>query len=855
MNRTAVLVGVFGLLVGLGLGYFMSGQIEGTTTAESGKAEVLFYRNPMNPDITSPVPAKDSMGMDYVPVFDESGGGSEVVGTVKIDPTVQFNIGMRTAIAERRAISRTIRTVGRVDYDEEKMFRLHPKVEGWIKEIMVDKTGQLVRQDDILLGIYSPKLVSTQQEYLLALKNQKALKDSKFEDIRAGAESLVASSRQRLSLLDVPEHQIAELETTGTIKQSLHIHAPAGGTVMRIGARQGQFVTPATELYRIVDLSTVWVYADVYEYELPWVKEGDPVEMTLASVPGVTFRGELSYIYPYAESKTRTTKVRLIFDNSDSLLRPEMFSEITIHSQQKLNQVVVPAEAVVRSGAYNQMFVIKEPGVIEPRKVTLGVESSGFVAVTDGVSAGELVVVSSQFMIDSESKLREATAKMLNMGAPGMIEFIINASLKDRLMVLIATAIIAVAGYFSYTNAPLDAIPDLSDVQVIVLTEYSGQSPQVVEDQVTYPLTTAMLAVPDTKVVRGYSFFGLSFVYIIFEDGTDMYWARSRVLESINYVSGRLPDGVTPTLGPDATGVGWIYEYALVDRTGQHDLAKLRSIQDWYLRYPLQTVAGVSEVASVGGFVKQYQIEVDPNALLRYNIPLGKVKQALKDSNRDVGGRLIEMAETEYMVRGRGYIQSIEDINTIPVAVDSSGTPVRMRDIAHVQIGPELRRGLVDLNGEGEVAGGVVIMRFGENALATIEGVRQKLEELKTGLPDGVEIVPVYDRGDLIERAVKSLNTSLMQQLVIVSLVVVLFLLHARSAFVAIITLPLGILMAFIVMRFQGLNANIMSLGGIAITIGTPLRKRVTPLAMMSVGTLWVFPAGKSVRRYSFPCS
>ncbi|MEH6569803.1 MAG: CusA/CzcA family heavy metal efflux RND transporter [Halioglobus sp.] len=402
-----------------------------------------------------------------------------------------------------------------------------------------------------------------------------------------------------------------------------------------------------------------------------------------------------------------------------------------------------------------------------------------------------------------------------------MIESIINASLKDRLMVLIATAIIAVAGYFSYTSAPLDAIPDLSDVQVIVLTKYPGQSPQVVEDQVTYPLTTAMLAVPDTKVVRGYSFFGLSFVYIIFEDGTDMYWARSRVLESLNYVSGRLPDDVTPTLGPDATGVGWIYEYALVDRTGQHDLAKLRSIQDWYLRYPLQTVPGVAEVASVGGFVKQYQIEVDPNALLRYNIPLGKVKQALKDSNRDVGGRLLEMAETEYMVRGRGYIQSIQDINTIPVAVDSSGTPVRMRDIAHVQIGPELRRGLVDLNGEGEVAGGVVIMRSGENALATIRGVRKKLDELKSGLPDGVEIVTVYDRGDLIERAVKSLNTSLMQELGIVSLVVILFLLHARSAFVAIITLPLGILMAFIVMRFQGLNANIMSLGGIAITIGT----------------------------------
>ena len=402
-----------------------------------------------------------------------------------------------------------------------------------------------------------------------------------------------------------------------------------------------------------------------------------------------------------------------------------------------------------------------------------------------------------------------------------MINAIINASLRDRFMVLIATAIITLVGLFAYKNAPLDAIPDLSDVQVIIFTEFPGQSPQVVEDQVTYPLTTSMLAVPKTKVVRGYSFFGISFVYIIFEDDTDMYWARSRVLESLNYVSGRLPQGITPTLGPDATGVGWVYEYALVDKTGQHDLAQLRSLQDWYLRYPLQTVQGVSEVASVGGYVKQYQVEVDPNVLLRYNISLDKVKMAIKQSNKDVGGRLIEVAETEYMVRSRGYIQSVDDLNTIPVGVDSDGTPIRLQDVAHVHLGPELRRGIVELNGEGEVAGGVVIMRFGENALATIQAVRAKLEELKQGLPDGVEIVPVYDRGDLIERAVDSLNTSLLQELVIVSLVVILFLLHARSAFVAIITLPLGILMAFIVMRFQGLNANIMSLGGIAITIGT----------------------------------
>ncbi|HHH35413.1 MAG TPA: efflux RND transporter permease subunit [Gammaproteobacteria bacterium] len=401
-----------------------------------------------------------------------------------------------------------------------------------------------------------------------------------------------------------------------------------------------------------------------------------------------------------------------------------------------------------------------------------------------------------------------------------MIRAIIDGSLRNRFLVLIATLLVVAAGLWAVRTMPLDAIPDLSDVQVIVFTEYPGQAPQVVEDQVTYPLTTAMLAVPHAKVVRGYSFFGLSFVYIIFEDGTDMYWARSRVLESLNYVSGRLPAGVTPTLGPDATGVGWVYEYALVDRSGKLDLAQLRSLQDWYLRYPLQTVPGVAEVASVGGYVKQYQVEVDPNALLAYNIPLAKVRNAIKRSNNDVGGRLIEMAETEYMVRGRGYIRSIEDLREIPVGVDAHGTPIRLRDVATVKLGPELRRGVAELNGEGEVAGGVVVMRFGENALATIRGVRAKLAELAKGLPEGVEIVPVYDRGDLIERAVDNLKDKLIEEFIVVSLICMLFLLHARSALVAIVALPVGILLAFIAMRWQGINANIMSLGGIAITIG-----------------------------------
>jgi len=401
-----------------------------------------------------------------------------------------------------------------------------------------------------------------------------------------------------------------------------------------------------------------------------------------------------------------------------------------------------------------------------------------------------------------------------------MLERIIEFSIRNRFLIILGTTFVILWGIYSLATTPLDAIPDLSDVQVIVFTEYSGQAPQVVEQQVTYPLTTAMLSVPGAKVVRGYSFFGLSFVYVIFEDGTDIYWARSRVLEYLNYVSGRLPRGVTPSLGPDATGVGWIYEYALVDRSGTHDLAQLRSIQDWYLRYELTSIEGVAEVASVGGFVKQYQVDVDPKKLFVYNIPLSMVKTAIQRSNRDVGGRLVEMAETEYMVRGLGYIKSVEDIQRIPLGVDDKGTPILIKDVANVHLGPELRRGVTELNGEGEVAGGVVVMRFGENALATIDRVKEKLRTLKAGLPEGLEIVPVYDRSGLIKQAVNTLNVKLIEESIVVALVCIVFLLHFRSAFVAIFTLPVGILAAFIVMRLQGLNANIMSLGGIAIAIG-----------------------------------
>ncbi|MEX2498978.1 MAG: CusA/CzcA family heavy metal efflux RND transporter [Wenzhouxiangellaceae bacterium] len=401
-----------------------------------------------------------------------------------------------------------------------------------------------------------------------------------------------------------------------------------------------------------------------------------------------------------------------------------------------------------------------------------------------------------------------------------MIESIIRWSVANRFLVLMLAVLVAGWGVISMLRTPLDAIPDLSDVQVIVKTSYPGQAPQVVEDQVTYPLTTALLAVPGATTVRGYSFFNDSFVYVIFEDGTDLYWARSRVLEYLSQVAPNLPDGAQPALGPDATGVGWVYQYALVDRSGRHDLADLRSLQDWFLKFELQTVEGVSEVASIGGMVRQYQVVVDPDKLRAYAIPLSKVRSAIQRGNMETGGRVIEMAEAEYMIRATGYVDSLDDLEQIPLKTTDQGVPVLIRDVAEVRFGPDLRRGVGELNGEGEAVGGVIIMRFGGNAMATIERVKQRLAELERGLPEGVEIVTTYDRSDLIGRAVDTLSEKLVQEFIIVVVVCMLFLFHFRSSLVVLLTLPLGILAAFIVMGLQGINANVMSLGGIAIAIG-----------------------------------
>ena len=398
-----------------------------------------------------------------------------------------------------------------------------------------------------------------------------------------------------------------------------------------------------------------------------------------------------------------------------------------------------------------------------------------------------------------------------------MLNALIEWSARNKFLVVIMTVFITLAGIYAVLKTPLDALPDLSDVQVIIYTEVPGQAPQVVEDQVTYPLTTAMLSVPKSKVVRGFSFFGASFVYVIFEDGTDIYWARSRVLEYLNFAAGRLPKGVTPQLGPDATGVGWVYQYVVLAK--DKSLAELRTIQDWFIRYQLTKAPGVAEVASIGGFVQQYQVVVDPVKLRAYGVPLMKVVQAIRDSNRDVGGRVVEMAETEYMVRGRGYLRGVADIEGL-VVKSERGTPVLIRDIARVELGPDERRGITELNGEGEVVSGIAMARYGQNALDVIHGVKEKLAEIAPGLPAGVTIETVYDRSELIHRAIQTLKTTLIEESIIVALVCLVFLLHVRSALVAIIMLPVGVLIAFIAMRALGMNSNIMSLGGVAIAIG-----------------------------------
>ena len=577
--------------------------------------------------------------------------------------------------------------------------------------------------------------------------------------------------------------------------------------------------------------------ADVFENEAPMIRLDQQATVSLANGRGKSFRAKVNYIQPQVDPMTRTLKVRLEAENPEMLLKPDMYADVEFRVEMP-GRITVPSEAVLNSGERKTVFVDRGNGYLEPREVEIGERIGDRLEILKGLKPGERIVISGNFLIDSESQLKAAAGGMAGsmagpeqsgaqaapprgarMPKPAMINRIIEFAGHNKFLVFILVGFAVVAGIWSMFNVPLDAIPDLSDTQVIVYSRWD-RSPDIMEDQVTYPIVTTMLGAPRVKDIRGFSDFGYSFVYIIFEEGTDIYWARSRTLEYLSGVLPRLPQGVTTELGPDATGVGWVFQYALVDKTGKRSLAELRSVQDWFLRYQLRAVPGVAEVAPLGGFVRQYQVNVDPNRLQTYNIPIMKVVEAVRNGNNDVGGRLVEFSGAEYMVRGRGYAKSVDDIGNIVLASSPSGVPIRVWDVGDVVLGPDIRRGIADLNGEGDVVSGIVVMRQGQNALDVIERVKAKLKEIEPGLPPGVKIVSTYDRSDLILRSIENLKGTLIEEITIVSIIILIFLWHIPSAIIPVFTIPIAIIISFIPMKMMGLTSNIMSLGGIAIAIG-----------------------------------
>jgi Cu/Ag efflux pump CusA/multidrug efflux pump subunit AcrA (membrane-fusion protein) len=723
----------------------------------------LFYRNPMRADVTSPVPAKDEMGMDYIPVYADdtadvgAGAASDVAGhaAFTLSHERQQLIGVRRSRVERRALSRDIRAVGTVAYD--------------------------------------PQLYQAINDYRQALAARAGFSDEALPEARSGSDAIARAAALRLRQLGLSESQVRD----------------AG----RGGGDPGALLLPG---------ANAWVYAQVYEYEIESVRPGQQVTVSLPSHEDRTYRGTVVAIDPILDAATRTARVRVQVATPDGGLRPQSFVTALIHVPT-VEVVAVPSDAILDTGREQFIFVVEEGTRFAPRAVRTGREAGGWTEIVAGVEPGVEVVTSANFLIDSESRFRAAVAAFQREAASeaaAMIERIIEFSAHNRILVLLLTGVALAGAWWAVRHVPLDAIPDLSDTQVIVFSRWD-RSPDILEDQVTYPIVTALLGAPKVKAIRGFSDFGYSYVYVIFEDGTDLYWARSRVLEYLSKILPRLPEGVRTEMGPDATSVGWVYQYALVDRTGQYDLAQLRSLQDWYLRYHLQAVPGVAEVAAVGGFAKQYQVNVDPTRLLAYNIPLTQVIDAVRKSNNEVGGRLMEFAGTEYMVRGRGYLKGIDDLAQAVVGVDAkTGTPILVRSVADVVIGPDIRRGVADLDGLGDTVGGIVVMRQGENALTIIDRVKARLEELKPSLPPGVEIVTTYDRSGSHQRSIDTLLSALSEEMLIVSLVILLFLWHVPSALVPIVTIPVSVFLAFIPFYYLGLSANIMSLAGIAISIG-----------------------------------
>ena len=696
-----------------------------------------------------------------------------------------------------------------MEHDEALLTIVTVRSDGYIEELFVNKTGQHVKEGEPLFRLYSSQIQLAQSDLIVAMRT---------EGRRTGpeADKNLEGAMLRLRNLGVPQSRIDEVRKTNTNPRTIDWPSPATGDVIEKKVINGQQVKAGDELYRIADHSQVWIIADVAESDIGAITVGSAAKVTVRADLGAPVEGKVTFIYPELKPETRTVPVRIEIPNPEGRLKTSMYADVVLNAGERSAGAGRPRQCGDR-----QRHASGGPRCQGRRPLRAACREARrpwrWLCRNRGRTEGWRGNRHLGHFPHRRREQSQSGAAKLRSRSEAMIAAIIRWSARNVFLVGLATIFVTLAGIYAVSRVPLDAIPDLSDVQVIVYTEYPGQAPQVVEDQVTYPLTTAMLTVPKSRVVRGFSFFGVSFVYVIFEDGTDLYWARSRVLEYLSSAARRLPAGVTPSLGPDATGVGWVYQYVV--RGSQQSLAELRTIQDWFIRFGLAKAGGVAEVASVGGFVKQYSVVIDPRRLQALGIPLSKIRDVIRDSNMDVGGRTIEVAETEFAVRGRGYIKSIADLEQIVVKSDG-GVPVLLKDVARVELPPDERRGITEMNGEGEVVSGIALQRYGENALSVIQNVKDRLAEMAPSLPEGVSVEAVYDRSDLIYRAVDTLKRTLLEESAIVALVCVIFLLHARSALVAIITLPLGVLIAYICMWLLGLSSNIMSLGGIAIAIG-----------------------------------
>ena len=712
--------------------------------------------------------------------------------------------------------------------DENRTYPIVAAVSGWIRDVESVTTGDAVKKDQVLASFSAPEAEfrSAQQSYYTGLEafyrmtvtQPQPQPQSQSHDSARGAEGIDRMADE-LRTLGVSNSQLREMGKRRELVPDIRVESPVDGFVLKRSVSPGLRFDRGFEFYRIADLNRVWILADVYRDQLPFIRRGASARITTAeesrALPATVSRSE-----PIFDETTQTLKVRLEAANPRLALKPGMFVDVEVPGRTP-------------GGARRARGCDRGLGAAQDRVRRLRRRALRAAAGRDGVAQrrrrrGDERAHARRADRDLGHLLRRfrepheggGTGGIGRADAPeAMIERIIDFSVRNKFLVLLLVGAATLAGALALRHVPLDAIPDVGDTQVIVYSRWD-RSPDLIEAQVTYPIVTAMLGAPHVRAVRGVSDFGYSFVYVIFEDGTDTYWARTRTLEYLSGVLSRLPPDARTELGPDATGLGWVFQYALVDRSGRHSLADLRSYQDWYLRYHLKAVPGVSEVASLGGFGRQYQVNVDPNRLRNYGLSIQRVVEAVRGGNVETAGRLIEFGGTEYMVRGRGYAKSIADFESIVVSASESGTPIRIRDIGQVTVGPDLRRGVADLDGAGEVVSGIVVMRQGENAVDVIDRVKERIRQIEPGLPSGMEIVPIYDRSALIRRAIDNVSETLVEVVLAVAFIVLLFLWHVPSALIPIITIPVAVLVAFIPFRAMGITANIMSLGGIAIAIG-----------------------------------